>query len=157
MSKLLGLTLSKKGVIVAKKPYAARLLVQEIKDLGTTCNVAASTRDLGVDFSFSKNPKVRKSILKTRIKNSQGALNTIYKLAKISRRARVLFSGAGFSKATREHQTSGLSMQEWTKLQIAAANAGAFGKGRCRYSALRVAYGPEGHPLVRGSKELFIL
>jgi len=110
-----------------------------------------------VDFSFSQNQKVRKNILKTRIKNSQGALNKIYKLAKISRRARVLFSGAGFSKATWGHQTAGLSMQEWTKIEVAAANAGGFGKGRCRYTVLCVAYGPEGHPFVRGIKELFIL
>lgn len=48
-------------------------------------------------------------------------------------------------------------MQEWTKIEIAAANAGGFGKGRCRYSALCIAYGPEGHPFVRGIKELFIL
>ena len=88
--------------------------MQEIKDMGTTYTIAENARDLGVDFSFSKNQKVRKNILKTRIKNSQGALNKIYKLAKISRRARVLFSGAGFSKATWGQQTSGLSMQEWT-------------------------------------------
>jgi len=158
MAKLLGLTLGKKGVVVAKKTYAARLLVQEIKDMGTTYNVAESTRDLEVDFSFSKNQKVRKSILKTRIKNSQGALNKIYiKLAKISRRARVLFSGAGFSKATWGHQTSGLSYQEWSKIEVAAVNAAGFGKGRCRYTALCVAYGPEGHPFGRGIKELFIL
>jgi len=125
--------------------------------MGSTYNVADGTRDLGVDFSFSKNQKVRKTILKNRIKNSQGALNKIYKLAKISRRARVLFSGAGFSKATWGHQTSGLSMQEWTKIEIAATNAAGFGKGRCRYTALCVAYGPEGHPFVRGIKELFII
>jgi len=82
MAKLLGLTLSKKGVIVAKKLYAARMLVQEIKDMGTIYNVAENTGDLGVDFSFSKNQKVRENILKTRIENSQGALNKIYKLAK---------------------------------------------------------------------------
>jgi len=133
------------------------MLVQGIKDMGTTYNVAENTRDLGDDFSFSKNQKVRKNILKARIKNSQGALNKIYKLTKISRRARVLFSGAGFSNATWGHQTSGLSMQKWTKIEVAAANAGGFGKGRCRYTALYVAYGPEGHPFVRIIKELFIL
>jgi len=64
MAKSLGLTLSKKGVIVAKKTYAAKVLIQEIKDMGATYNAAESTRDLGVDFSFSKNTKVRKIYLK---------------------------------------------------------------------------------------------
>jgi len=43
------------------------------------------------------------------------------------------------------------------KKEVAAANAAGFGKGRCRGTALCVAYGPEGHPFVKGIKELFIV
>jgi len=75
----------------------------------------------------------------------------------MSRRAKVLFSGAGFSKSTWGWQTSGLPYREWVKLEVAAANAGGFGQGRCRYSALCIACGPNGHPFVRAIRELFVL
>lgn len=83
--------------------------------------------------------------------------NIIYKLAKISRKARVLFSGAVFSKATWGKQTSGLSYKEWTQIEVAAANAAGFKAGRCRYSDLCIAYGPNGNPFVRDIRELFVL
>ena len=40
---------------------------------------------------------------------------------------------------------------------IYIVNAAGFGAGRCRYSALVVAYGIEGHPFARSIKELFVL
>lgn len=43
------------------------------------------------------------------------------------------------------------------KIEVAAANAAGVGKGRCRYSALCVAYGPTGQPFTRAIKETFIL
>jgi len=45
----------------------------------------------------------------------------------------------------------------WNKLQIVAANAAGFKNGRCRYSALCIVYGPQGHPFVRAIKQLFVL
>jgi len=48
-------------------------------------------------------------------------------------------------------------MQEWSKLEVAAVNAAGFGKGRCIYSALCIAYGPVGQPFTRSIKETFIL
>jgi len=157
MSSKLGLTLSTKGVIVAKLPYAARHLVQDLKTLGITYNTAETTRDLGIDFSFSRKPKIRKCILKQRIQKSKGTLNRIYRIAKVTRRARVLFSGAGYSKSTWGQQASAITLQEWSKIEVAAVNAASFGKGRCRYSALCIAYGPEGQPFTRAIKETFIL
>ncbi len=68
-----------------------------------------------------------------------------------------MFSGAGFSKATWGHQTSALSYTEWSQIEVAAANAAGFKAGRCRYTALCVAYGAEGHPFVTGIRELFVL
>lgn len=157
MSTIRGLTLSTKGVIIAKLPYAARHLVQELKTLGITYNTTETTRDLGIDFSFSRKPKVRKCILKQRIQNSKGTLNRIYRIAKVSRRARVLFSGAGYSKSTWGQQASAITLQELAKIEAAAVNAAGFGKGRCRCSALCIAYGLEGQPLTRAIKETFIL
>lgn len=157
LSRSLGLKLSTKGIIISKKSGAAKIIVNELRKKGIIYNARENTRDLGVDFSFYKKPHIRKHILKTRIKNSQGALNTIYRLAKISRRARVLFSGAEFSKATWGFQASGLSHAEWNKIEVAAANAAGFGKGRCRYSALCISYGQNGHPFIRAIREPFVL
>lgn len=78
-------------------------------------------------------------------------------LAKLSRRTRVLFSGAGFSKSTWGFQTAGLSFAHWVKIEVAAANAAGFNQGRCRYSSLCIAYGENGHPFVRAIRELFVL
>jgi len=157
LSRALGLKLSTKGVIVAKQPSAVRTLVKALAQKGITYNTSETTRDLGIDFSFSCKAEVRKHILKHRIKKSKNMLNKIQKLAKLSRGARVLFSGAGYSKATWGFQPSGLSYKEWQQIEIAAANAAGFRNGRCRDSALCIAYGPTGHPLVRAIKELFVL
>ena len=83
LSHKLGLKLSSKGVIVAKLPATAKRMVEDLAQIGIIYNNHATTRDVGVDFSFSKNPKIRKNILKNRIKKSKGTLNKIYKLAKI--------------------------------------------------------------------------
>ena len=40
------------------------------------------------------------------------------------------------------------------KIEVAAANAAGFNRGRCRYSALCIAYGESGHPFVRAIREL---
>lgn len=77
-------------------------------------------------------------------------------LARISRRARVLFSGTAYSKCTCGYQTAGLSLAHWNKVEIAAANAAGFKAGRCRYSALGIAYAYSGHPFARAIKELFV-
>lgn len=68
-----------------------------------------------------------------------------------------MFSGAGYSKSTWGQQASAITMQEWSKLEVAAVNAAGFGKGRCRYSALCIAYGPTSQPFTRAIKETFIL
>lgn len=46
---------------------------------------------------------------------------------------------------------------QWLKLETAAANITGIKKGRCRYSTLCIAYGPNGQPFARGIKELFVL
>lgn len=63
LSNKLGLKLSTKGVIVAKLPYAAKMIVAEPKQIGIIYQVVDGTRDLGVDFSFSKSQAIMKNIL----------------------------------------------------------------------------------------------
>lgn len=69
----------------------------------------------------------------------------------------MLFSGAGYSKSTWGQQASAITLQEWSTIEVAAVNAAGFGKGRSRYSALCIAYGPERQPFTRAIKETFIL
>jgi len=74
----LGLALSSKGVIVAKLPYAARHLVNELKTIGITYNTAETTRDLGIDFSFSRKPNIRKKTYLSRESRTPKAHSTEY-------------------------------------------------------------------------------
>lgn len=68
-----------------------------------------------------------------------------------------MFLGAGFSEATWGHQASGISHKDWVQIEVAPANAAGFKAGRCRYSALCIECGRDGHPFVRAIKELFVL
>lgn len=52
---------------------------------------------------------------------------------------------------------SGQRVPDWRQLEVAATDAAGFGPGRCRYSALVVSYGPNGHPFARGIQELLVL
>ena len=157
LTKTLNLKLSNKGIIVSKEPQAAKAIAKLLKQIGVNYQVGNQTRDLGVNFTFSKRPCIRKSSVKKRIKNVNCPLKKICALAGISRRARIFFSGAGYAKSTWGFQTAGISFTDWVKLEVAAANAAGFKQGRCRYSALCIAYGENGHTLVRATRELFVL
>ena len=61
------------------------------------------------------------------------------------------------SKSTWGFEGTGMPMSSWNKLEIAAANSAGFKAGRCRDSALCIAYGYNGHPFVRAIRELVVL
>ena len=84
-------------------------------------------------FQFPKDPK------KTKTRNSKTV-----SLAKISRRARILFTGSVFPAATWGHEAGGLGIKDITRLETDAANATGLNKGRCRFTTLSVCYGPTG-------------
>lgn len=156
VTKSLKLTLSTKGVIVAKIQKHAYALAKKLAEHGIVYQVKDNTRDLGVGFGFG-GPKVKRTILKSRLALAKGPLRKIKQLAAVSRKARVLFSGAGFAQSTWGFQLSGHSSADWGLIEIAAADAAGFGQGRCRLTSLIVAYGVTGHPFVRSIKELFVL
>lgn len=156
ITKSLKLTLSTKGVIVAKIQKHAYALAKKLAEHGIVYQVKSNTRDLGVGFGFG-GPPVKRTILKKRLSTAKGPLRRIKQLAAISRKARVLFSGAGFAQSTWGFQLAGHSAADWRVIEVAAADAAGFGKGRCRLSALTIAYGVTGHPFVRSIKELFVL
>lgn len=83
-------------------------------------------------------------------------MHKINKIAKQSRKARVLFSGSAFSANTWGHQPVALPLSVFSSLELNAGKAtGILNAGRCRFAALVVAFGPRGHPIARISKELF--
>ena len=89
------------------------------------------------------------------IKYIECYLARIFRVAKISRRARVFLSEASFAKNS--WGVPDVWVAEWNELEIAAVNAAGLHKRGCRYSALCEAYGDMGHPFVRAIKELFVL
>jgi len=118
--------------------------------------VRNNRRDLGVGFSFGSTTQ-RRHLFKNIVKRVNGPLKKMTTLANISRRTRVLFSGAGYSQSTWGFQGSGLDGTDWMHLEIAAANAARFGPRRCRYSALVVSCGVTVHPSAKGIQELDVL
>ena len=100
MAKELRLKLSHKGTIVSKIPQASKTLVKLLKQQGVDYQVGQATRDLGINYTLSPKINVRRTILKKRFEDTKGPLKRIQMLARISRRARVLFSGAAYSKST---------------------------------------------------------
>ena len=115
---------------------------------GVDYKLETDTRDLGFSYTSAKtNPK---RLIKHRLKKSQVRLKKIHALAKISRKARILFSGSGFPAATFGHSACGLTLQELEALEISAANCtGITQPGRCRTFALVLAYGRYGTPYAR--------
>ena len=154
--KRLNLVLSTKGVIIAKQPEAAHLPAKERAKHGIVYQVKPATRDLGVGIGFGE-PKAKRTLIKSKLALAKGPVRKIKHLASVSRKARVLFSGAGFAQSTWGFQLSGHSAADWRLIEIAAVDAGGFGQGRCRLSALTIEYGVTGHPFVRSIKELFVL
>ena len=95
----------------------------------------------------NSNPR---KIFNHRLKNSKSRLMKIQSIAKISRRARILFSGSGLPAATFGHAACGLSRAQIESLEMQAANCSGITKpGRCRTLALVLAYGRYGTPLAR--------
>ena len=98
-AKALQLTLSTKGVIVAKIQKHACALAKVVAVQGIVYQVKNNTRDPGVGFSFG-NTNLRRTLLKNRLKVAKGPLKKMRSLAFISRKARVFFSGAGYAQSS---------------------------------------------------------
>jgi len=57
LSHKLGLKLSTKGIIVAKLAGTAKIVVDDLAEIGIIYNAHESTKEVGVDLSFSKKPE----------------------------------------------------------------------------------------------------
>ncbi len=83
-------------------------------------------------------------------------IDTICRIAKINRKAGVLFSGSQFSAFTWGHQVVVLAQTQIDSLKKRGALSTRIHEaGRCRTWALFVGFGRRGHPMARILKELF--
>ena len=111
----------------------------EARDVGITCTAGI------------KRPN---KLVKNRFQKRKHRFGLIRKIAKISRKARKLYTGSGFSAATWGHQGSSLSDSHMIELERdALACTGIKPAGRCRAIGLFVAFGLQGTPRSRIVRE----
>ena len=150
--KLLKLTLSPKGNIVASCPKLARRLLAALKTKGLKSNLARDARDLGISNSTARTRPSK--LVHNRFRKRKTKVSRMSKIAKVSRKARKLFSGSACASSTWGHQASGFSDTNVVQLERDALSCTAMKPaGRCKVMALLVAYGLLGIPRSRVIRE----
>ena len=157
MSKKLKLVISPKSTVVTSHPTITNTIIRDLKGHGITFASAPSTRDLGIPYRAGV-PTFKRSQPqpKSRLVKTKGRALKVSRLARVSRKARVLYSGSVHAAATWGHQVQSFLVTQLMELEVRAAKAtGNTTRGRCRYVALVCAYGQRGHPIARLIKEIF--
>jgi len=150
--KKLRLSLSPKAVISANSKKLSNILHQELSNYQLTFVKSRAARDLGVDHTSAK--RRPSSLLILRDNKSKVRRSHICKLAKISRKARRLFSGSAFAMSTWGHQASAIADTSILNLERdALGSTGIPAPGRCRALALVCAFGVLGTPRARIIRE----
>jgi len=150
--KDLKLSLSPKAVLTSNSQRLSKLLSMELGSHHFKFIVSKAARDLGISHT-SGCARPRK-LTNSRICGSRHRICKITKLAKISRRARKLFTGSAFAMATWGHQCSNVSVSQLLQLERdALSSSGIASAGRCRTVALLVVFGPLGTPRSRLVRE----
>ena len=144
----LRLTLSKKGVICSSDNKLTLRIQKELANHSIQYNTSKNARDLGIAYTSAK--KTPNQILVVRLKSVRKRILKISSIAKVDRKARILFSGSAYSAATYGHAACGITPSQLLQLEIQAANCtGITRAGRCRTLALVVAYGRYSTPSAR--------
>ena len=153
VAKKLKLLLSPKAVISASHPSLALSLQRELKNnYGLIFKINNSARDLGIAHSagVAKPDKV----LKDRLKSKKNRISRTAGLAKVSRKARKLYTGSGFAATSFGHQGSGFTEAALLEIDRDALRCtGITEAGRCRAWGLISAYGLKGTPRARIIRE----
>ena len=152
----LNLSLSPKAVLAVSDFKLGKSLQKELELHGIFFNIASrqGARDLGVSHSAgTSRPATILVNRKTKIIQRKNRINNI---AKISRRAKILYTGSALPAETWGHQASGLSPSHILAIERDAIRCTGIGTGYCRTIALRVFYGPYTTPYARIIKELVI-
>ena len=152
MVRILKNKLSPKAAIVASNMALAKMLKNELAQVGLKFDLAAHSRDLGI--STTAGASRPNQLSKARMIKSKYRIKKISNIARLHRGARKLFSGSGFTMATWGHQASGLSELEIKALEADALSCSAIRTpGRCATISLLLAYGQQGTPRAKIVRE----
>ena len=146
------LKLSPKAALVTSSKHLDRTLHRELANIGLKFVLSRHARDLGITMSGGK---ARPCNLQLKRQNkSKIRIDKTRLIAKISFKARKLFTGSGFASSTWGHQASGLAESKISELESdALACSGIKAAGRCKTIALIVAFGVQGTPRARIVRE----
>ena len=148
----LKLRLSPKAALVTNNNLLSRRLNAKLSAHGLRFVIAHHSRDLGVTTTAGKSRPGH--LQRGRQLKSKHRIKKISKIARLSRNARKLFQGSGFAMSTWGHQASAISEQKMRELESdALACTGIRSGGRCRTTALMIAYGVQGTPRARVTRE----
>ena len=104
----LRLTLSSKGVIVCSDSSMAKYMQKELKLHGIDYQTELHARDLGISFTAAQSsPRV---LLNKRFSRTKVRTDKTIRIAQLTRKARVLFSGSVYPARTHGHQASGFDI-----------------------------------------------
>ena len=150
--RALKLSLSPKAAVCGSIPKLAQIFQHEMKhNYNMQFLINECARDLGVTHTAAK---TRPSKFVLSRFNKKVRINKVKNIAKVSRKARKLFTGSCFAASTWGHQASSLSDTALLELERDALNcAGIQTAGRCRVTALMVCYGIQGSPKARIVRE----
>ena len=140
---VLKLILSDKAVITASSKQLRVMILKALKELGLSFKSESAARDLGVSNTAGRLRPAQ--LTNSRFSKTKNRIFKISQIAKISRKAKTLFSGSAFPAATFGHQACGFSPSQMLSLERGALSCTGIKKeGRCRATALVVAFGPLG-------------
>ena len=145
------LKLSHKGSVVSNTENRTKIAQRILKQSNIVYNAEQSARDIGL--SYTAGAQRPKKILCTRLKKVKSRILKIKHIAKVSRMAKKLFTGAPFSAATWGHQQCGFSPNQVVQLERDALACSGLPRGRCRTISLVVIYGVHGTPIARIIRE----
>ncbi len=150
------LLLSPKSVICTSDFKMSVEIAKILRRKGIHYQPQRDVRDLGITFTAGLKHKTCNKIIRHRFIKTTKRSNKIGRIAKITKRSRVLFSGSQYSANTWGHQVVHFTQAQIDSIEKRAALAtGIHEAGRCRSLALIISYGPRGHPIARILKELF--
>ena len=150
------LTLSDKGDLVTSDFALTKKLVRFLKKEGIMYNAVTVSRDVGVAYTAGVSSRDSIKIVNRRFKETSHRQLRIIEIAKITKKARRLYSGSTHAASTWGHQSVCLPESTLIALERRASKAtGIDTAGRCRFWCLVVTYGDRGHPIARLLKEIF--
>ena len=131
-------------------------ITKELEAHNIFFNIAGKegARDLGISHTAGMRRPGKICInRKLKTKNRKLRINTI---AKVNRRAKVLYTGSALPADIWGHQGCGLAPSHIIAIERDSLRCTGIGTGYCRTIALRVFYGPYTTPYARITKELVI-